>query len=361
MIRCVVSRRSVRGAWNASHERGRKPLLSDRRQKVLQALIEEYIANAQPVGSRTLVDRYRLGVSSATVRNELSVLEDEGYLTSPHTSAGRVPTDAGYRAFVDDLLSREYGEDATGGMFDDVRDAATKMDDLMEQTSAALSRLTDCLSVVVAPSLLASSVKQISLVSMSSRRMLMVVVTDDGQVFNRSVEFAEDVSADELADVQNALNTALSGRSISEVRKAKGVRIEALSSPLARIVIDELVVCMAKADEGRAHSLGMSALLSKPEFSNSSAALPVLQVLEDDTVLMHLFDDVGSAGNAPDSLEVRIGKENSASELSGVSVVAAQYGSGEAQGVVAVIGPTRMDYSKVISVVRSAKSALKDL
>ena len=361
VIRCIVSRQSVRGTWNASHERGRKPLLSDRRQKVLQALIEEYIANAQPVGSRTLVDRYRLGVSSATVRNELSVLEDEGYLTSPHTSAGRVPTDAGYRAFVDDLLSREYGEDATGGMFDDVRDAAKKMDDLMEQTSAALSRLTDCLSVVVAPSLLASSVKQISLVSMSSRRMLMVVVTDDGQVFNRSVEFAEDVSADELADVQNALNAALSGRSISEVRKAKGVRIEALSSPLARIVIDELVVCMAKADEGRAHSLGMSALLSKPEFSNSSAALPVLQVLEDDTVLMHLFDDVGSAGNAPDSLEVRIGKENSASELSGVSVVAAQYGSGEAQGVVAVIGPTRMDYSKVISVVRSAKSALKDL
>ena len=346
----------TRETWNASHERGRKPLLSDRRQKVLQALIEEYIANAQPVGSRTLVDRYRLGVSSATVRNELSVLEDEGYLTSPHTSAGRVPTDAGYRAFVDDLLSREYGEDATGGMFDNVRDAATKMDDLMEQTSAALSRLTDCLSVVVA-----SSVKQISLVSMSSRRMLMVVVTDDGQVFNRSVEFAEDVSADELADVQNALNAALSGHSISEVRKAEGVRIEALSSPLARIVIDELVVCMAKADEGRAHSLGMSALLSKPEFSNSSAALPVLQVLEDDTVLMHLFDDVGSADKASDSLEVRIGKENSASELSGVSVVAAQYGSGEAQGVVAVIGPTRMDYSKVISVVRSAKSALKDL
>ena len=254
-------------------------MLSDRRQKVLQALIEEYIANAQPVGSRTLVDRYRLGVSSATVRNELSVLEDEGYLTSPHTSAGRVPTDAGYRAFVDDLLSREYGEDATGGMFDDVRDAAKKMDDLMEQTSAALSRLTDCLSVVVAPSLLASSVKQISLVSMSSRRMLMVVVTDDGQVFNRSVEFAEDVSADELADVQNALNAALSGRSISEVRKAKGVRIEALSSPLARIVIDELVVCMAKADEGRAHSLGMSALLSSFTFSTMWAlrAMPPIR------------------------------------------------------------------------------------
>ena len=351
-MRGCAARKFLRGALRS--------LLSDRRQKVLQALIEEYIANAQPVGSRTLVDRYRLGVSSATVRNELSVLEDEGYLTSPHTSAGRVPTDAGYRAFVDDLLSHEYGEDASGGAFDELREAATKMDDLMEQTSKALSKLTDCLSVVVAPSLLSASVKQISLVSMSSRRMLMVVVTDDGQVFNRSVDFAEDVSADELAEVQNALNAALSGRSISEVRKAKGVRIEALSSPLARIVIDELVACMAKADEGRAHSLGMSALLSKPEFRNMSAALPVLQVLEDDTVLMHLFDDVGSQPDS-DSLEVRIGKENAASELSGVSVVAAQYGPADAQGVVAVIGPTRMDYSKVISVVRSAKSALKDL
>lgn len=343
-------------------ERGRQSLLSDRRQKVLRALIEEYIANAQPVGSRTLVDRYCLGVSSATVRNELSVLEDEGYLTSPHTSAGRVPTDAGYRAFVDDLLSQEYGEDAQGSTFDELRDAAMKMDDLMEQTSKALSRLTDCLSVVIAPSLLASSVKQISLVSMSSRRMLMVVVTDDGQVFNRSVDFADDVSSDDLADVQNALNAALSGRSISEVRRTKGVRLEALSSPLARVVIDELVACMAKADEGRARSLGVSALLSKPEFSRTSAVLPVLQVLEDDTVLMHLFDDVGtSSDESPDSLEVRIGKENSASELSGVSVVAAQYGSADARGVVAVIGPTRMDYSKVINVVRSAKSALKDL
>lgn len=336
-------------------------MLSDRRQKVLRALIEEYIANAQPVGSRTLVDRYGLGVSSATVRNELSVLEEEGYLSSPHTSAGRIPTDAGYRAFVDDLLSSEYGEEADSSAFDDLREAATKMDDLMEQTSRALSRLTNCLSVVVAPSLLASSVKQISLVSMSPRRMLMVVVTDDGQVFNRSVDFADEVSAEDLADVQNALNAALSGHSVSEVKKAKGVRLEALSSPLARIVIDELVACMAKADEGRAHSLGMSALLSKPEFSHTSAALPVLQVFEDDTVLMHLFDDVGTSPSCADSLEVRIGKENSASELSGVSVVAAQYGSGDARGVVAVIGPTRMDYSRVISVVRSAKSALKDL
>ena len=334
-------------------------MLSDRRQRVLQALIEEYIANAQPVGSRTLVDRYRLGVSPATVRNELSVLEDEGYLTSPHTSAGRIPTDAGYRAFVDDLLEEESGDETEGTAFDELRDAASKMDDLMEKTSAALTRLTDCLSVVLAPSLLGTAVKQVSLVSFTPYRALMVVVTDDGQVLDRHVEFAEEVSPDDLASVQNALNDVLSGKPMSEVRGMAARRTsDALASPLGRIVIDELVECLNAGESDRAHRLGISSLLNKPEFSNAAAALPVLQVLEDDTVLMHLFDDVAESGNA---LEVRIGSENGASQLSGVSVVAAQYGPSDSSGIVAVIGPTRMDYSKVINAVRAARSALRDL
>lgn len=335
-------------------------MLSDRRQRVLQALIEEYVANAQPVGSRTLVDRYRLGVSPATVRNELSVLEDEGYLTSPHTSAGRIPTDAGYRAFVDDLLAQEYGDEASDSTFDDVRDAATRVDELMEQTSAALARLTDCLSVVAAPSLLGSSVKQVSLVSFSDYRILMVVVTEEGQVLNRSVEFVEPVSAEDLARIQNSLNALLAGHSVNEIRKEEAARraYEAFSSPLARVIIEELIACLEEADALRAHRLGLSSLLRKPEFKQTEAALPVLQVLEDDTVLMHLFDDVAEGA---EPLGVRIGSENGASQLSGVSVVAAQYGPPDAPGIVAVIGPTRMDYSKVIRAVRAARSALRDL
>lgn len=335
-------------------------MLSDRRQRVLQALIEEYVANAQPVGSRTLVDRYRLGVSPATVRNELSVLEDEGYLTSPHTSAGRIPTDAGYRAFVDDLLAQEYGDEASDSIFDEVRDAATRVDELMEQTSAALARLTDCLSVVAAPSLLGSSVKQVSLVSFSDYRILMVVVTEEGQVLNRSVEFVEPVSAEDLARIQNSLNALLAGHSVNEIRKEEAARraYEAFSSPLARVIIEELIACLEEADALRAHRLGLSSLLRKPEFKQTEAALPVLQVLEDDTVLMHLFDDVAEGA---EPLGVRIGSENGASQLSGVSVVAAQYGPPDAPGIVAVIGPTRMDYSKVIRAVRAARSALRDL
>ena len=212
---------------------------------------------------------------------------------------------------------------------------------------------------MLAPSLLATSVKQVSLVSFTPHRALMVVVTNDGQVLDRHIEFADEVASDELASVQNALNEVLSGKSMSEVRGI-GVQevCDALSSPLAHVVIDELMACVDVEESGRAHRLGISSLLSKPEFSNAAAALPVLQVLEDDTVLMHLFDDVASSGNP---LEVRIGSENDASQLSGVSVVAAQYGPSDASGVVAVIGPTRMDYSKVIKAVRAARSALRDL
>ena len=334
-------------------------LLSDRRHKVLQALIEEYIANAQPVGSRTLVDRYHLGVSPATVRNELSVLEDEGYVTSPHTSSGRIPTDAGYRAFVDDLLEQEYGDEAEDDMFDEVREAATKVDDLMEQTSAVLARLTDCLSVVAAPSFLSSSVKQVSLVSFSDYRMLMVVVTENGQVLNRAVESAEPVSSNDLASLQNSLNSIIAGHSLSEIRNNGAIQgvYESLSSPLAHVVLEELITCLDEADALRPHALGLSSLLSKPEFKQTAAALPVLKVLEDDTVLMHLFDEVAD----DDTLNVRIGSENGSSQLSGVSVVATQYGPPHAQGIVAVIGPTRMDYSKVIRAVRAARSALCDI
>ena len=236
-------------------------MLSDRRQRVLAALVEEYVQHALPVGSRTLTEHYELGVSPVTVRNELSALEEEGYLSQPHTSAGRIPTDYGYRSFVDNLV-------ATGALdekklpreaVERLRADARELDDLLAQTSAVLARLTDCLSIVM----------------------------------------PQDVS--------------------------------------------------------HARRLGMSSLMRKPEFSSSLALLPVMQVLEDDTVLLEVLD-----ATAPhdESTGVRIGSENVTEYLSGVSVVASRYGRGEGEGIVAVIGPTRMDYSKVYNAVRLASRAL---
>ena len=237
-------------------------MLSDRRQRVLAALIEEYVARALPVGSRTLAEHYRLGVSSATVRNDLSALEEEGYISQPHTSAGRVPTDTGYRAFVDDLV--ESGaladEQDAAETIESLKNSASELDDLLERTSRALSQFTDCLSVVMPP------------------------------------------------------------------------------------------------DQSHPKRLGIMSLMRQPEFAHTEALLPIMQVLEDDVVLFHVLDAT-AAGDDP---QVRIGRENETEELSGVSVVACRYGIGADGGIVAVIGPTRMNYTKALTAVRIASKALGD-
>ena len=338
-------------------------MLSDRRQKVLAALIEEYVARALPVGSRTLTERYQLGVSPATVRNELSVLEDGGYIAQPHTSAGRIPTDQGYRAFVDDLLSQEGGEqedERCQEAADKLRKSASELDDLVEQTSEALTRLTDCLSIVLAPSVLDLHIKQLSLISLTPTNALVVVVTEDGQVFNRHMDFAEEVSSDELARVQRFLAEVMGGKSLQEIEDGLGEGMaEAFRDPLVRMALDEVLSCLQEGDASRTHRLGVSSLLTKPEFSQSQALLPVMQVLEDDTVLLQILDDAARQGSGAPS--VRIGRENDAAALAGVSVVASRYGRGASAGVVAVVGPTRMDYSKVIQAVRIASAALEDV
>ncbi len=238
-------------------------MLSDRRQRVLAALIEEDVARAIPVGSRTLTERYELGVSPATVRNELSMLEGEGYISQPHTSAGRIPTDFGYRTFVDNLIeSGAIAEDsATQQAVEQLRQSAKELDDLLEQTSTQLAQLTECLTIV-AP--------------------------------------------------------------------------HALRHP---------------------RRLGMSSLMRQPEFAYTESLLPVMQVLEDETVLLQILDATAEAGGTP---RVRIGSENEAEELSGVSLVASRFGHGESEGIVAVIGPTRMDYSKVLQAVRIASKTLSE-
>ena len=235
-------------------------MLSDRRQRVLAALIEEYVARALPVGSRTLAEHYGLGVSSATVRNDLSALEEEGYISQPHTSSGRIPTDYGYRAFVDGLVESDAikhdGEAAD--TIEGLKRSATELDDLLEEVSKALTRFTDCLSVVAPPD-------------------------------------------------------------ISHPRR-----------------------------------LGIMALMRQPEFAYTEALLPIMQVLEDDTVLLHVLDSTA----LNDEPQVRIGSENETEQLSGVSVVACRYGIGADGGIVAVIGPTRMNYTKALTAVRVASRAL---
>lgn len=332
-------------------------MLSDRRQIVLRALIEEYIARALPVGSRTLVERYNLGISSATVRNELSLLEEMGYLAQPHTSAGRIPTDFGYRAFVDELLSESNPDNGEDAIARELRESASDLDDLMDRTSQALARFTDCMTLLVPPRILSVDIRLVNLVLLTPQRLLTVIVTEDGQVFDRQMDLPRDYSQDEIGKTQEALNNILVGTSLSSTSGELQLGASGVHDELFRMVMAEILACLKDQNAIKAHPLGISHLLGKPEFSDSSCLMPVLEELEGDTMLLRVFNDAA----ASEEPVVRIGHENDSEALSSVSLIANRFGEAEHSGLILIVGPTRMDYSQVLKAVRAARNVLKDL
>ena len=332
-------------------------MLNDRRRRVLAALVEEYIASATPVGSKTLVERYELGCSPATVRNELSILEETGFLVQPHVSAGRLPTDTGYRSFVDDLVERGgpglAGQDRSASRF-----AGTgEVDDLMRETSIALTQLTNCLAIVLAPSVSLTRVRRIDLLSLTPSRAIFVLITASGQVVNRTIELAEDTEPERLVQIERALNAALDGKHAVDIRPLRAA-IEASHGDGALVgrAIDEILDALDEADRDRLFHVGVPALLGQPEFHDAERARPLIEFLEDSiAVLEALSDAFGSR-----EVTVRIGHENRRAELGNVSIVATNYGTGNADGVVGVIGPTRMDYPRVMAAVRAVGEDLSD-
>lgn len=332
-------------------------MLSDRRQIVLRALIEEYIARALPVGSRTLVERYNLGISSATVRNELSLLEEMGYLAQPHTSAGRIPTDFGYRAFVDELLSESDPDNGEDALARELRESASDLDDLMDRTSQALARFTDCMTLLVPPRILSVDIRLVNLVLLTPQRLLTVIVTEDGQVFDRQMDLPRDYSQDEIGKTQEALNNILVGTSLSSTSGELPLGASGVHDDLFRMVMAEILACLKDQNAIKAHPLGISHLLGKPEFSDSSCLMPVLEELEGDTMLLRVFNDAA----ASEEPVVRIGHENDSEALSSVSLIANRFGEAEHSGLILIVGPTRMDYSQVLKAVRAARNVLKGL
>lgn len=333
-------------------------MLNERRRRVLSALVEEYIASATPVGSKTLVDRYELGCSPATVRNELSILEETGFVVQPHVSAGRMPTDVGYRSFVDELIERG-GPEIADALRDQARFATlAEVDDLMRETSVALTQLTDCLAVVLAPSVSLSRVRRIDLLSLAPRRAVFVLITASGQVVNRTMELASDTPPERLAEIERAINAALDNKHAADIRPLRGA-IEATDARdgLVGAVIDEILDALEEADRARFFHVGVPALLAQPEFHDADRARSLIEFLEDGiAVLEALSDALGSA-----DITVRIGHENRRSELGNVSIVATNYGSGGTDGVIGVIGPTRMDYGRAMAAVRLISEDLTDV
>jgi heat-inducible transcriptional repressor len=320
----------------------------ERRLAVLRAIVEDYVATEEPVGSKTLVERHRLGVSPATVRNDMAVLEEEGFITQPHTSAGRVPTDKGYRLFVDRLTTVKPMSAAERRAIATFLDGAIDLDDVVNRSVRLLAQLTRQVAVVQYPTLSRSTVRHIELVALAANRLLTVLILSTGRVEQRLVELGAQLSEDDLAELRTQVNRAAMGRTIADAVTA--LRELATEVPRAAPVVDALAEAMSDHRSDERVVVGGAANLARFGDSFDDAVRPLLEALEEHVVLLKLLGEATAA----DTVTVRIGHEGPYQELASTSVVATGYGPGdEALATLGVVGPTRMDYPGSMAAVRA--------
>ena len=325
-------------------------MLDDRKLAVLRAIVQDYVSNMEPVGSKTLVDRHHLDVSPATIRNDMAVLEEQGYIAQPHTSAGRIPTDKGYRLFVDRLTGVKPLSAAERRAIETFLAGAYDLDDVVLRTVRLLAQLTRQVALVQYPSLTVSAVRHVELVPLAAKKLLLVLITDTGRVEQRAVELPEAIDEDAVAHLRAVLNACLDGRKLNEVASVVAElpdRVEPAGRPNAAAVFSVILESLVEHREERI-VVGGASNLTLADFSQGLRE--VLESLEEQVVLMRLLGE--SADES--SVTVRIGAENPVAGLRRTSLVAAGYGTGERSlARLGIIGPTRMDYPTAMGAVRA--------
>ncbi|HLN78193.1 MAG TPA: heat-inducible transcriptional repressor HrcA [Nocardioidaceae bacterium] len=328
-------------------------MVEDRKLAVLRAIVEDYVSTQEPVGSKALVERHRLGVSPATVRNDMAALEDEGFITQPHTSAGRIPTDKGYRLFVDRLSQVKPLSAAEKRAIASLLQGAIDLDDVVQRTVRLLAQLTRQVAIVQYPTLSRSTVRHVELVTLASTRLLLVLILSTGRVEQRVVELPEALDDDTVAGIRTALNRATLGEKLSDAAARLAEIPEQYDRddrrPVA-VIVAALVEAMSDHRSDERVVVGGTANLARFGDGFDASIKPMLEALEEHVVLLKLLGEATS----PTSLTVRIGHEVPYQELSTTSVVATGYGPGEeALATLGIVGPTRMDYPGTMATVRA--------
>jgi len=322
----------------------------DRRFEVLRAIVADFVTTKEPIGSKTLVERHNLGVSSATVRNDMAVLEAEGYITQPHTSAGRVPTEKGYREFVDRLDEVKPLSTSERRAILSFLETGVDLDDVLRRAVRLLAQLTRQVAIVQYPTLSSASVRHLEVVALTPARLLLVVITDTGRVDQRIVELGDAVDEYQLAQLRDRLGQALEGKPLSAASIAVSdlaVNFDGqggLGDAVGRAAT-VLVETLVDHTEERL-LLGGTANLTRNTADFGGSLRSVLEALEEQVVVLKLLAAQQQAGK----VTVRIGHETEAEQMAGTSVVSTLYGtSGKVYGGMGVIGPTRMDYPGTIA------------
>lgn len=335
--------------------------LTDRQRFLLSLVIHEYVLSANPVGSKHMVDHYNLDMSSATVRNELAELTDLGYLRQPYHSAGRIPTEDGYRLFVGNIVHETELPDSTrrtiSHQFYQMRQDVEGWTKLAASVLAHQSRAA---SLVTAPHPDQSHFKHLELIAARGRQVLMVLVLTGGEILQRFITLTEPVSQEQLSSAANHFNNLLLGKSANEISGDK-LELNALEEDVFQLLIDE----MNQADSMISGDIvldGLTNILSEPEFSAGGDARRALRVLEEKPLLNDILSKTVLHGSSLGGVQVLIGGEGIYDTLSQVSIVLARYGTpGLATGTLGVLGPMRMPYGRTISIVRFLSGLLSDL
>jgi heat-inducible transcriptional repressor len=322
----------------------------DRRFEVLRAIVSDFVSTKEPIGSKSLVERHNLGVSSATVRNDMAVLEAEGYIAQPHTSSGRVPTEKGYREFVDRLEDVKPMSSSERRAILRFLDSGVDLDDVLRRAVKLLAQLTRQVAIVQYPTLSTSTVRHLEVVALTPARLLLVVITDSGRVDQRIVELGDAIDDTQLAQLRERLGLALEGKPITTA----SIAVSDLASQLvghgglgdavgraATVLVETLV------EHGEERLLlGGTANLTHNTADFGGSLRSVLEALEEQVVVLRLLAAQQEAGK----VTVRIGHETAAEQMAGTSVVSTTYGSsGKVFGGMGVVGPTRMDYPGTIA------------
>jgi len=324
----------------------------DRRLDVLRAIVEDYVVTREPVGSKVLVERHNLGVSPATIRNDMASLEDEGYIVQPHPSAGRVPTDKGYRLFVDRLAEVKPLSGPEKRAIGQFLDGAVDLDDVVDRAVRLLAQLTQQVAVVQYPSLRTAALRHVELVVLDERRLLVVIITDSGRVEQRTLSFEEGVGLDVVAELRARLNAATVGLRLAQI-KLRLAEMPEQFRPEDRPVVQAVAGAVAETldEEGEERIVVAGAAnLARRGADGAAMLTPVLEALEEQVVLLRLLSEM--AEDQAD-IAVRIGHETQYEPLAGVSIISSGYGGETAVARIGALGPTRMDYPATIASVRA--------
>ncbi len=331
----------------------------DRRFEVLRAIVADYVATHEPVGSKALVERHQLNVSAATIRNDMAVLEEDGFIAQPHTSAGRVPTDKGYRLFVDRLAQVKPLSAAERHAIQRFLAESVDLDDVLRRSVRLLSQLTRQVAVVQYPTLIRAIVRHVEVVPLAPGRLLIVVITDSGRVEQRVVELPDDVTEESVALLRIKLSESVTGRRMVEAAAAVEqlpAQVSSRSSALFSAVAAVLTRTFVDSPEERLVLSGTSNL-SSAWVDQPSTLRGVLEALDEQVTLLKLL-----ALATADSVTVRIGEENDDANLAASALVTAGYGAGSmVMGGLAVVGPTRMDYPGTMAAVRAVARYVGEL